>query len=126
MTLPTKFARYLVAGGVAAVVDLAGFLALLELGFNITLAAALAFGIAAIVNFAISARFVFATDATAKRFGAFLGFALVGLTINTSVTTFAAISLALPAWLAKSFGIGIAFGFNFSVNHWIVFRRTGA
>jgi putative flippase GtrA len=124
LSLPIKLLRYLVAGGLAAIVDLGGFLVLLSLGMGIVPAAALAFTLAAVVNFSISARYVFSAEATLTRFGAFLGFAVIGLSINTGVTAFSALALGLPPWLAKCSGIGIAFGFNFLVNASIVFRNA--
>lgn len=115
--------RYALTGGTAAVVDLGGFVLLQAAGLGLGLAAGLSFAVAAAVNYALTARFVFAARPGARSFGMFLVFALGGLVINAGVTVLAGTALALPGWLAKCCGIGVAFGFNYAVNARVVFRR---
>ncbi len=116
-----RLARYILAGGGAAVIDLGGFLLLLRAGLAVAPAAALSFAIAAVVNFTLSALFVFRERPTWARFVAFMAAAVLGLAINTSVTVLAE-GAGLWNALAKVTGIGVAFLFNFTVNHALVFR----
>jgi putative flippase GtrA len=121
----TKFARYFLTAGVAAIVDAGGFAFLYGFGVATLPAAAASFGLAAIVNFLLTARFVFGKKATARGFTEFLLAALVGLTVNVGVTVATAEILGLPAVIAKVVGIGTAFSINFLVNWLIVFRNKG-
>lgn len=123
--LPGRLGRYVLTGGAAAVVDLGGFLLLAPHLSPVALAAAASFLIALAVNFALSSAYAFRAAPSWRRFGLFAAFAGLGLAVNTGATA-AAAALGAPLAMAKLAGIGIAFGFNFSVNHWIVFRRTGA
>ena len=114
--------RYIVAGGLAALVDLGAFVLLVELGLALALAAVASFLAAMVLNFLISARFVFGTAPTLRRLRAFALFATMGLLLNSGITV-AVAGAGVPAWLAKCSGIGGAFLFNYTVNALIVFRR---
>jgi putative flippase GtrA len=118
-----QLARYLLTGGAAAVVDLGGFSVLLRLGLPIAAAATLSFCVAALVNYALTARFVFGTGASARGFGLFFAVALVGLAINVGVTVLLSAQSGLLPELAKVGGIAVAFLANFAMNKLIVFRR---
>ena len=96
-----KLMGYAMTGGVAAIVDLAGYVGLHSLGMAVTLAAALSFLLAALVNYLLSARFVFAAQTKASGFMLFLVFASLGFAINVGVTSYAQLHLALVPWLAK-------------------------
>lgn len=117
-----RLMRYVLTGGTAACVDLGGFVVLRALEVALLPAAAASFAAAAFVNFRLTARFVFSTAPTARRLLGFLAFALAGLAINTGVTLAVATLAALPDWIAKLAGIGVAFGFNYLANVLIVFR----
>ena len=116
-----RLSRYILVGGTAAVVDLGGFLLLVEMEVRTAAAAAASFAVAALFNFALASAVVFQVAPTYRRLVLFAAFALVGLSINTAVTTGAAV--LLPDWLAKISGIGCAFGANFWMNDRLVFRR---
>lgn len=120
--LRSTLQRYIVAGGLAALVDLGVFVLLIELGLALALAAVTSFLTAMAVNFLISARFVFGTAPTLRRLRAFAFFATMGLLLNSGITL-AVAGAGVPAWLAKCSGIGGAFLFNYTVNALIVFRR---
>ena len=120
MALSGRFARYLLVGGSAALVDFGAFVLLLNAGLAVAGAAAMSFALAAVYNFALSALVVFRVASTWRRFVLFATFALVGLAVNTGVTVAAA--AWLPELLAKVVGIGAAFGANFWMNNAIVFR----
>lgn len=119
--------RYLATGGLAAVVDIGGF-ALLSAWLppapraGVLLPAALSFLLAAAVNYLASARWVFARDwRSAGRAGRFLLGACLGLAVNTGCTAGLAAWAHWPPLAAKVAGVGVAFGFNFSVNWLWVF-----
>lgn len=122
MKLSAKFIRYIFVGGLAACVDLGLFLALLGTGSPLVPTAIVSFLVAAVVNYRLSAWFVFAVPASARAFGRFMLFAVLGLTINAGVTVLGVQAAGLPAGIAKIAGIGIAFIFNFLCNALIVFR----
>lgn len=122
--LLTKFFRYVLTAGAAAVVDVGGFVLLTGAGMALLPAAVLSFAAAAVVNYLLTSRFVFARGASARGFGLFLAGALVGLAINVGVTVLAVTELGLPAGAAKLLGVGIAFLANFAINAGIVFRRA--
>ena len=122
-----KFVSYLGVGGVAAVVDLGGFVALERAGVPDVAAAALSFLVAAGVNFLLSARFVFGVAPGWARFGLFLAMNGLGFLVNVSVTAAGLVLLGLAPALAKLCGIGVAFGFNFLVNvTWVFAERAPA
>jgi putative flippase GtrA len=121
LSLRTKFARYLLVGSLAAAIDLGAFLLLLRVGFAIGPAAGLGFAVAVVANYLLCSRWVYAEPLAGRRFVAFVLGALGGLLVNTAVTVIGA-GFAPPA-LAKIAAIGIAFGFNFTVNTLVVFAR---
>lgn len=122
MQIRRKFIGYLGTGGAAAVVDIGLYVLLTGLGLRPIAAAPLSFSVAAAVNFALSARFVFVIAASFARFRLFLLYAVVGLGINSAVTASAAAVFTWPDALDKLAGIAVAFGFNFLMNLILVFR----
>lgn len=120
--LVRKLLQYTVTGGVAAVVDAGGFVLLVNAKLNIVAAGCLSFCIAALVNYALTSQFVFNREATLRGFAPFMAGALVGLTVNVSVTFMTMSMLGLPPFVAKLIGIAVAFVINFLINSHIVFR----
>ncbi len=121
--LIAKFGRYLLTGGIAALVDAGGFALLEAVNMAVPLAAATSFCVAAAVNFQMTSRFVFEKNATSARFALFFACALIGLVVNVTATLTAITYLNLPSIAAKIAGIGMAFMLNFSLNVGIVFRK---
>lgn len=121
----TKLVRYGFTGGLAAVVDLGGFAALLSADLLLPVAATLSFLTATVVNYMLSARFVFAARMSVRSYFRFLAFASLGLTTNVAVTILGD-AAGLTPLLAKTLGIGIAFGVNFLLNLAFVFPQAGA
>lgn len=120
----TGLLRYVMTGGTAAVVDLGGFLLLISQDIALAPAAVISFVAAAVVNYLLTSRFVFASEASMRRFALFFAVALVGLAANVGVTVLAATVLHLPPGFAKLVGIGTAFLLNFALNTGVVFRGT--
>ena len=114
--------RYVLTGGTAALVDLGGFALLLHLSVPIAVAGTASFLAALLVNYALTARFVFGVRPGLNRLPVFALGALMGLCINMGVTLGLS-ALGLVPLLAKCAGIGTAFLFNFAINALVVFRR---
>jgi putative flippase GtrA len=117
-----KLLRYGMTGGIAAIVDAGGFALLIALGLGIAAAGTVSFCVAALVNYLLSSRFVFASGRSAQGFALFFVTALIGLAINLGVTLAGAYLAGLPPVLAKIAGIGTAFLINFALNLRFVFR----
>ena len=122
----SKLVRYGVTGGIAAIVDAGGFALLLEAGLAVAAAGTASFCAAALVNYGLSSRFVFARSATPRGFALFFVAALIGLAVNLGVTLAGVYLVGLPPIVAKIAGIGIAFLVNFALNLLVVFRPSGA
>jgi putative flippase GtrA len=124
--LLAKLIGYGVTGGIAAIVDAGGFALLLKAGLGVAAAGTASFGAAAVVNYVLSSRFVFAGRASPQGFALFFVVALIGLAVNLGVTLAGVYWLGLPPLAAKITGIGVAFLVNFALNLRIVFRSAGA
>ena len=61
----SKFLRYMVTGGIAAVTDVGGFAALINARLNVLTAGIASFCAAALVNYLLTSQFVFGRTATA-------------------------------------------------------------
>lgn len=118
-----SFWRYVMTGGMAAVVDLGLFLLLVMWGFPVLAASVLSFLVAMIMNFLLSSMFAFRTGIQLRRFVPFVLVALIGLSLNTGVTVLCVSQDLAPAF-AKISGIGVAFIFNYMANLWLVFRAN--
>jgi len=112
---PRQVATYALTAGMAAVTDVGGFLALLRLGWWIEPAAALSFLLATVVNYLLSARFVFRHPPSARHYLRFLSVATLGFAVNTGITVGAIRLLETPSWLAKVAAIAIAFFVNYTL-----------
>lgn len=117
-----QFARYLLTGGSAAIVDLSIFALLTAYKIPVLEAAVCSFLVAMVENYVITSIFVYKAPLRASLLAKFAAFAVVGLLINAGVTVVLSSRLGLPPVLAKVGGIGTAFVFNFMVNTLIVFR----
>ena len=117
-----KFLRYILTGGVAAIVDAGGFFLLTKANFPIAPAGIISFCVAALVNYRLTGRIVFSREATTRGFALFLVVALIGLTVNVSVMLASVALFDLWPLAAKILGIGTAFLVNFCLNVRFVFR----
>ena len=114
--------RYGGTAGTAAVVDLAGFAMLERTELTVAHSAALSFLMATVVNYGLTARFVFRSPANIRGYGRFLAAAAAGFGINVGITVLAIWYFDMHPVTAKTLGIGLAFFANFLLNLLFVFR----
>lgn len=116
-----QLCRYVVTGGLAAIVDVGGFAILIAQDVPIVFAATSSFALAAICNYVLSSWFVFDTAASMRRFALFLSVAAIGLCINVGATVLLDAWTPLSTVTSKIGGIAIAFLANFTMNRMFVF-----
>lgn len=115
--------RYGGTGGIAAVVDLTGFVLLTAGGMGTALAAALSFLLATIFNYTLTARFVFAQKASWRGYRRFLLTAVSGFAVNVGITVMVLRLFGLSPAVSKAIGIAVAFFANFTLNALFVFPQ---
>ena len=117
-------ALYTVVGAVAAGVNLAVFAGLIFSGASVGLAAAVAFGVAAGVNYWLCVRAVFRDRSRWGLAGQLLCYAAVVLVAGT-IDVGLAVRLVAAGWnvlVAKMVASAAAFATNFLGRRWLVFR----
>ena len=107
-------------------VDLAGFAMLERTELTVAHSAALSFLMATVVNYGLTARFVFRSPANIRGYGRFLAAAAAGFGINVGITVLAIWYFDMHPVTAKTLGIGLAFFANFLLNLLFVFRPKDA
>jgi putative flippase GtrA len=117
-----------VIGGVNAVVDLAVFLlALHYLTSSLVIANVLAWMVAVSGSYVLNSFITFATESgRVLRWRDYLTFAasgVLGVIANTTTVVVAVEYLHLPVVAAKILAIGAGFLVNFSMSHFVVFRK---
>jgi putative flippase GtrA len=116
---------YFVVGGLAAVVDISLFHVLVRQSDAVLASAIASFLVAAAFNYSLSSVWVYRRDWRSwRRAAAFLLFAIVGLCVNAGVTLWLVAAFGLLPTLAKVGGVAVAFGANFLMNTFIVFKRV--
>ncbi len=120
--------RYLVVGGIAAIVDITLFLLLNHyLSFHYLLLATMSFVVATLVNYILCNRFVFRhqqAHSSQARFALTYLVSGVGLAIHHSCLFLAFEFLAMPIVISKLFAMGTAFGWNFLSRKYFVFKAA--
>jgi putative flippase GtrA len=117
-----QLSRYLLTGGAAAVVDIGGFAFLSAIHVPVILAAACSFLMATVVNFFLSARWVFGGPTNLQTYVLFVSGAMFGAFVNVTLTTVSITNLDLPRVVAKTAAVAMTFMFNFWINALVVFR----
>ncbi len=120
------YLRYGVASIVALGSDVGLFLILLRAGFSAALASAIGYAFGILIHWLVSSRVVFAEttaprgpDRTRQK-GLFVGSALVGLAITTSIVAFGDMIGLMPV-VAKLFAIIVSFQVTYMLRKAIVF-----
>lgn len=122
--MQSKIVKYAGTAGVAAIVDVGLFWGLSELAISLTIAAVASFLVASVVNYILSARYVFRSPIGLVNYGWFLSAASLGFAVNVGVTLYFSQVVGVFAPFAKLAGVGVAFFANFALNSVFVFRRS--
>jgi len=126
MPLRTLLARFLVTGGLAAVVDYVLYQLLLALGLGLIPAKALSFVAGTATAYAINRRWTFASTPSARNARAVFGLYAVTFLGQVTVNT-VLVGVLPPTWwrITVAFVIaqGVATSVNFLVQHRVIFRR---
>ena len=124
-----KIVRYFLVGGAAATVDLLLFgLLTLVVGIHWFVAAALSFVPATTLNYLLSIRLVFDSQARfSRRLEVSLVFAVsaIGLAINELLLWIAIDGLDLPLLVSKVLGSGGVFLWNYVLRAYYIFSPSG-
>ena len=127
LTLP-RYIRYGIASAVALGSDFGLFLLFLNAGLTPTPASALGYSVGILVHWLISSRLVFAEGAAprgperTRQKGLFVGSALIGLAITTTIVAFGGFMGAMPV-MAKLFAIAVSFQTTYLLRKTIVFAN---
>jgi putative flippase GtrA len=121
-----KAMSFAAVGLVNSAIDFATFsFAFYYLEFPIILANVVSWSVAVTGSYVMNSLTTFAHESGGElRFAAYVNFALsqvAGLVANTA-TVFVA-SYFMPVWLGKVLAIGASFLVNFSLSHFVVFRK---
>lgn len=120
--LAGKAARYLVTGGIAAIVDIGVFALTLQAGIALVPGATISFLFAVVANYWLSSTFVFRQRRSLRASLLFVAVATLGLILNVTLTALITAYTPVPPVLAKVIAIGVCFVFNFTLNVLVVFR----
>ena len=123
-----RFIRYGIASAVALGSHLARFLLFLSAGLAPTPGSAPGYSVGILVHWLISSRLVFAEGAAprgperTRQKGLFVGSALVGLAVTTTIVAFGDFMGAVPV-MAKLFAIAVSFQTTYLLRKTIVFAN---
>jgi putative flippase GtrA len=128
-----KATNFALVGVVNTLIDLAVF----TLAYNflpmpsvsdkvhLVLANLLAWLVAVSCSYVMNSTFTFAAESGRKLrwrdYGTFVASGVVGGAANTTTLVLAA--YVVPVWVAKAMAIGVSFLVNFSMSHFVVFRK---
>lgn len=122
-----KIIRYLFVGGCAAIVDISIFFIFAKLlNFNYLLVSSASFIIATLVNYLLSIKFVFTTNARFKtKTEVFLIYLIssVGLLLHLLILYLFIDQLYFEKMLAKFIATGSVFIWNFTARNYFVFKE---
>jgi putative flippase GtrA len=122
----TKATSFALVGVVNTVIDLAVFVAAYNwLHLSLIPANVLAWFVAVSFSYVLNSTITFAAESGRKLrwrdYGTFVASGVVGAVANTATLVLA--SYVVPVWLAKAMAIGVSFLVNFSMSHFVVFRK---
>ena len=123
--LPVQLLIYLVIGGLAAVVNLLIFLLLFNNRIDVTIAAPVAFAVAAYINYLISTRWLFRPEKRISKTRRIMNYIIIVVIIGTAdlyLTKFFLHAGFLPVW-SKLLATASAFVLNFIGRKYFAFRE---
>ena len=121
-----KATSFALVGVVNTVIDLAVFIfAYNFLHLSLIPANVLAWFVAVSFSYVMNSTFTFAAESGRRLrwrdYGTFVASGVVGVVANTATLVLA--SYVVPVWAAKAMAIGVSFLVNFSMSHFVVFRK---
>ena len=121
-----KATSFALVGVVNTVIDLAVFVVAYNfLHLPLIPANVLAWFVAVSFSYVMNSTFTFAAESGRRLrwrdYGTFVASGLVGVVANTA--TLVLVSYVAPVWVAKALAIGVSFLVNFSMSHFVVFRK---
>ena len=121
-----KATSFALVGVVNTAIDLAVFVAAYNwLHLSLIPANVMAWFVAVSFSYVMNSVTTFAAESGRKLrwrdYGTFVASGLVGVVANTATLVLA--SLVLPVWVAKLMAIGVSFLVNFTMSHFVVFRK---
>jgi putative flippase GtrA len=121
-----KATSFALVGVVNTAIDLAVFVAAYNwLHLSLIPANVLAWFVAVSFSYVLNSTITFAAESGRKLrwrdYGTFVASGVVGVVANTATLVLA--SYVVPVWLAKAMAIGVSFLVNFSMSHFVVFRK---
>jgi putative flippase GtrA len=121
-----KATSFALVGVVNTVIDLAVFIGAYNfLHLPLIPANVLAWFVAVSFSYVMNSTFTFAAESGRKLrwrdYGTFVASGVVGVVANTATLVLA--SYVVPVWAAKAMAIGVSFLVNFSMSHFVVFRK---
>jgi len=127
-SLPVSFFTYFIVGGVAAIIDITGFMLLIDV-FAVPWfwAAIVSFAGSALVNYLLSIRFVFESGVRFRRhheLALVLLVSTIGLGCNEAALALMIAGLGLWRLPAKIIATGVVFLWNYSARQHFIFRAA--
>lgn len=121
-----KATSFALVGVVNTAIDLAVFVVAYNfLHLPLIPANVLAWFVAVSFSYVMNSTITFAAESGRRLrwrdYGTFVASGVVGVVANT--TTLVLASYVVPVWLAKAMAIGVSFLVNFSMSHFVVFRK---
>jgi putative flippase GtrA len=121
-----KATSFALVGVVNTAIDLAIFFAAYKfLHLSLIPANIMAWFVAVSFSYVLNSTFTFAAESGRKLrwrdYGTFVASGVVGVVANTATLVLA--SYVVPVWLAKAMAIGVSFLVNFTMSHFVVFRK---
>jgi putative flippase GtrA len=121
-----KATSFALVGVVNTAIDLAIFFAAYNfLHLSLIPANIMAWFVAVSFSYVLNSTFTFAAESGRKLrwrdYGTFVASGVVGVVANTATLVLA--SYVVPVWLAKAMAIGVSFLVNFTMSHFVVFRK---
>ena len=123
-TLVEQVLRYGFVGGVATIADLGSFIAMVDLGVAVLLAAGASFALGTSINYALCYRYVFVRDCYRRSEEILRLFAVsaVGVGLNVLCVWSLLLALPLPPLAAKVAAVPLVFAWNYLGRRWLVFH----
>lgn len=124
--LVSELLKYIIAGGIAFIIDFSTLMFLYKIfDVHYLKAAAIGLFVGLITTYILSVKWVFRNRVianTTAEFGIFITIGLIGFMLNESIIWFSVEKMLLPVSVSKLIATGIIFIWNFTARKIILFR----